>query len=211
MAVIVECSCGEQLRVNDDLLGKKVQCPGCQGAVMVPASAPPADRAEEVRPRRERSGEGPGPQAKQSGSGLWLLLGLASGALLLCCGGGSVGVGSLFMYVKSLEPPEQTILGTWQLDRAASSYNPLVQNMQDDITLEFRQDKTYRMALGGPVEKGTYAITGKTGKVLKLTFTPEGPFSQSSDLILEVRDKNRLYVDHRKLSGFEVTRVQAPD
>jgi hypothetical protein len=190
MALIVECSCGEQLRVNEDQAGKGVRCPGCRGVVTVPAPAtrPPAARG-----------------AKPSGRGPWLLLGLAGGALLLCCGGVVVGTALL---VRGTEPPEQTILGTWQLDRPASSYNPLVQGMQGGITLEFRKDNTYRLALGGPSEKGTYAITGKTGKTLKLTVTPGGPLAQSSDWFIEVRDKDRLYVDHRTLSGFEVTRAQ---
>jgi hypothetical protein len=88
------------------------------------------------------------------------ILVVAGGALFLCCGGGIDGV---IFYLKSVEPPEQAIIGIWQLDRPASSYNPLVRDMQNNITLEFSKDHTYSMVLGGPVQKGTYAITGKTG------------------------------------------------
>ena len=81
---------------------------------------------------------------------MWLYLGLCCGALVLCCGGSIGGIG---FYVYNKEPPEQTILGTWQLDRAASSYNPLVQKMPNGITLELRKDNTYRMVLDGAAQK----------------------------------------------------------
>jgi hypothetical protein len=135
--------------------------------------------------------------------GIVIILIVVGGALFLCCVG---GIGGFVYHINSLEPPEETIIGTWELDRSASSYNPLVQNLQNGITLEFRRDHTYRMVAEGPAQKGTYAIAGKTGQTLHLTITSEGPVQQRSDLFIEVRDKNRLYVDHRTLSGFEVTR-----
>jgi hypothetical protein len=148
--------------------------------------------------------------AKQDGGfgvtvqrGIVISLAIVGGTLFLCCVG---GIGGFIYYINSLEPPEETIIGTWQLDRSASNYNPLVQNLQNGIKLEFRKDHTYRMVVEGPAQKGTYAITGKTGQTLHLTIIPEGPVPQRSDLFIEVRDKNRLYVDHRTLSGFEVTR-----
>jgi hypothetical protein len=42
MPMVVSCSCGKQLRVKDELAGKKVRCPGCQAILSVPASAPAA-------------------------------------------------------------------------------------------------------------------------------------------------------------------------
>ncbi len=42
MAIIVRCSCGKKIRVEDKLLGKRVRCPGC-GVIQV-AQAPPADK-----------------------------------------------------------------------------------------------------------------------------------------------------------------------
>jgi hypothetical protein len=36
MPLTVNCSCGQQLRVQETLAGKKVRCPKCQGVVMVP-------------------------------------------------------------------------------------------------------------------------------------------------------------------------------
>ena len=41
MAISVACACGKQLKVKDELAGKKIRCPACQAAVVVPAAAPP--------------------------------------------------------------------------------------------------------------------------------------------------------------------------
>jgi hypothetical protein len=129
-----------------------------------------------------------------------------AGVVLLVCGGGLLAVFLRYEAMVPMEPPEQSIIGTWQLDAGRSSYNPLVQKIEGGITLEFKKDGTYRLTAGGPAQEGTYAVTGKTGQTLKLTLTPADGRSPSSDLFVEVRDKGRLYVDHRTLSGFEVTR-----
>src|SRR6516162_1495257 len=41
MPVLVACNCGRQLRVKDDLVGKKVRCPVCQAIMAVSAKQPP--------------------------------------------------------------------------------------------------------------------------------------------------------------------------
>ena len=41
MPVTFPCPCGNTLRVNDDLAGRRVRCPTCQAAVAVPAAEPP--------------------------------------------------------------------------------------------------------------------------------------------------------------------------
>jgi hypothetical protein len=40
MPVLVSCNCGSQLRVKDDLVGKKVRCPVCQAIMAVSAKQP---------------------------------------------------------------------------------------------------------------------------------------------------------------------------
>ncbi len=36
MAIVVACSCGKKLKVNETLAGKTVRCPGCQQPVRIP-------------------------------------------------------------------------------------------------------------------------------------------------------------------------------
>ena len=36
MAIIFDCECGKKLKAKDDLAGKKVKCPDCKKAVLVP-------------------------------------------------------------------------------------------------------------------------------------------------------------------------------
>jgi hypothetical protein len=48
MPITVACECGKQLRVKEELAGKKIRCPGCQAIVAVPA----ADAEMEESPRR---------------------------------------------------------------------------------------------------------------------------------------------------------------
>lgn len=146
-------------------------------------------------------------KAKRSGWA-WLPFGLALVLLLLFCAGAPVAI---VVYVRNLEPPEKTLVGTWQIDRPASHYNPLVQKWPDDVTLEFKADGTYATTVGGPAQKGTYVVTGKTGDTLGLTLTPEGQPMRPSNWIIDVRSKDRLYVAHPTLSGFEMTRVQGPE
>src|SRR4051812_12544812 len=37
MPISFSCSCGKRLKVADNLVGKKVKCPGCQSVTLVPA------------------------------------------------------------------------------------------------------------------------------------------------------------------------------
>jgi hypothetical protein len=39
MPIILTCDCGKKLKVNEDKIGKKVKCPGCQAILSVPAPA----------------------------------------------------------------------------------------------------------------------------------------------------------------------------
>lgn len=76
MAIIVACSCGKKLKVNEALAGKTVRCPGCQQPVRIPSiggagrdgkDAPSEDskareqeailRVEKIREERERTEE----------------------------------------------------------------------------------------------------------------------------------------------------------
>ena len=47
MSIQFRCSCGKQLRVEDQFAGRKVLCPACKAQVLVPSVA---ERLEEVAP-----------------------------------------------------------------------------------------------------------------------------------------------------------------
>jgi hypothetical protein len=67
MPITVACECGKQLRVKEELAGKKIRCPGCQAIVVVPA----ADAVVEESPRRParveaiEEDEAPAPKARR--------------------------------------------------------------------------------------------------------------------------------------------------
>jgi hypothetical protein len=43
MPVLLRCACGKLLRARDDLVGKRVKCPGCGAALLVEATPRPAE------------------------------------------------------------------------------------------------------------------------------------------------------------------------
>ena len=57
--MLIACSCGKQLRVRDDAVGKMIKCPACGDKVMVPgpAAEPPDEPPDEpaTAPRRRAS------------------------------------------------------------------------------------------------------------------------------------------------------------
>lgn len=54
MFIPVTCGCGKALRVAETIAGKKVRCPGCQGAVQVPGPVAAVAVAEPPPRRRTR-------------------------------------------------------------------------------------------------------------------------------------------------------------
>src|SRR5437016_990909 len=113
MAIPVACACGKQLKVKDELAGKKIRCPACQAAVTVPAAAPPeppspGDREEAVvAPKAKLAAPVAAPtdeptpvitaSAKQPGKEsprlvLWLVL----GGLVLVLGAGAAAGAIVF-------------------------------------------------------------------------------------------------------------------
>lgn len=47
MSIRVKCQCGKQLAVKDEYAGKRVKCPGCGGAVVIPQAQPAAKDDED--------------------------------------------------------------------------------------------------------------------------------------------------------------------
>jgi predicted Zn finger-like uncharacterized protein len=109
MAIVVRCpSCGRQLRVPDDLLGTRVQCPSCNStfdavapadggniqAVPAPAAAPMAPVAEADDRPWERPEEGNVRRDwEPHRANTVLTLGILGVALLPCCGFVSLALG----------------------------------------------------------------------------------------------------------------------
>src|SRR5262245_63442798 len=61
MPVQLRCACGRLLRVRDELVGKRVKCPGCGGALLVlaaPPEGPDGAAIREAPPRALRRAAG---------------------------------------------------------------------------------------------------------------------------------------------------------
>jgi hypothetical protein len=120
MPITLQCSCGTQFKVLDDLAGKKVRCPGCQQAVAV-LGAFTATVQPVVKPRFDDIEDEPVPFKKKkkrpvrSGFylGLWLALGGGALVLVCCCAGAGV-IGFLVL----LNQPERALYGKWAGDPA---------------------------------------------------------------------------------------------
>lgn len=61
MSITLSCACGRSLRVNDDLVGRKVRCPACQAVLTVPT-----DAIEEVPAQKLRAGAPPPPVPRRA-------------------------------------------------------------------------------------------------------------------------------------------------
>src|SRR5262245_51345335 len=106
MPILVSCDCGEEMRVGDDVAGKRIRCPSCNSMLTVPDVSPskdaPRQEAEdaiaETRSRRPHWHSGrrspskdkedeagfPASRAKATRSfTLPLIVGLVGGALVL--------------------------------------------------------------------------------------------------------------------------------
>jgi hypothetical protein len=60
MPITFDCACGERLEVDDDLAGRQVRCPVCEGVLTVPRPMPPrAKRAEPLESDDDRGAFAP--------------------------------------------------------------------------------------------------------------------------------------------------------
>lgn len=58
MSILLTCTCGKKLKVNEDKIGKKVKCPGCQSILSVPA----AEAKDEPEPPAKARPKPPPPE-----------------------------------------------------------------------------------------------------------------------------------------------------
>jgi hypothetical protein len=63
MPIVVACSCGKQLRVKDELAGKRIKCPACTAVVAIPLPARGAPAAS--RPAPAGAGNHPRPVSRR--------------------------------------------------------------------------------------------------------------------------------------------------
>lgn len=74
MPIVIQCSCGKQLRVGDDLAGKKVRCPACkevltaESAPAVEEEPPVLEMEEEEQPRQRLQAERPSGKSSRRGA-----------------------------------------------------------------------------------------------------------------------------------------------
>jgi hypothetical protein len=48
MPISLSCDCGRDLRVKDELAGRKIRCPACSGVLAVPRPQPATDEDDEI-------------------------------------------------------------------------------------------------------------------------------------------------------------------
>jgi predicted RNA-binding Zn-ribbon protein involved in translation (DUF1610 family) len=109
MAISVACpSCERELKVKDELAGRKVKCPGCGEAVTIPASEEEEEPAvKKRRSEEEDEDDRPRKKKKKKQSNQMLILGVIAGvALLGLCAVGSIG--SYFLFFREKEKPKTT-------------------------------------------------------------------------------------------------------
>jgi len=96
MAISFTCpSCDSELKLKDELAGRKVKCPRCGDVVVVPAEEEEESRAEESRKKKKK-------KRKKKGSTA-LIAGIAIGVLLLVGG----GIAIVFAVTRGKEPERQ--------------------------------------------------------------------------------------------------------
>jgi hypothetical protein len=64
MPITFTCDCGKQLRVKDELAGKRVKCPACAGGVTVPEPEPEFEVVDEAPPPKPAPRPAPKPAAR---------------------------------------------------------------------------------------------------------------------------------------------------
>jgi hypothetical protein len=142
MPISVTCSCGKRLRVADEMIGKKVRCPGCKALL---TTAPPSEPRPSGSGSETRSltvaAQRDAPKAKKSSAKLFLLLGC--GCLTLVGGGIAAVVVTIIVAAASHKSYKDKLVGEWVLDPAESKrLNMDVPRSYADIRSKFDKDGT---------------------------------------------------------------------
>ncbi len=65
MPILMRCTCGKQLRLGDELAGKKVRCPACQAIVAVESAAADAVQAADASKTSSKAKSRPAPEPEE--------------------------------------------------------------------------------------------------------------------------------------------------
>ena len=167
MPITLQCSCGKQFKVLDDLAGKRVKCPGCQAIVAVPGGAEEeqaqSDEEGDAQPPKKKKKERP--QGK-SRAALWIGLGCGTIVLGFCCIG--LGGGGFYWLVLH-KTPEKTMIGRWQMDvQEHLKKDPRFLLLGAAPTVEFRSDGSVTMTQQGPTINGRWKHIKTDGDTVTL-------------------------------------------
>src|SRR5262245_1925927 len=186
MPIAVACACGNLFRVKDELAGKRVRCPACQGTVNVGAATEPApaapspasvrtgrpapapvpaeedDYAEEA-PRKKRRG-----QKKSSAVLLWSLVG--GGVALI-----AAAVVVVLILVLGGSSPERQLVGTWKIDleetKKVNQAVALGGALMNPFVIDFRDDGTGTLTIGAKSDSGKWKVTNVKDNKLMVDLT----------------------------------------
>ncbi len=193
MPMVLTCKCGKKIKVNDDLAGRAVRCPGCQKPIRVPRSPEDEDRPD-PKPMPRQTDEDHTPKKKRPARQLvgWILLGcvLLAGALVA-------------LYVFVLAPPggpgEKAILGSWEADMEVMLAQPRGLD-HAGYRIKFMEGGLVAIREAGDTWDGPlidamlwdWKVTSRSGQALTVVITKTGFRPREMDIEVLSADKLRL-------------------
>jgi phage FluMu protein Com len=231
MSINVVCDCGKTLKVKDDAAGKKIKCPACQTVLTVPAAGaaeePPASNVGKKSNAFEDLGGGEDggeivKKKKKDSKKKMLIFGAIGGVVLLSCCCTGVGA-AVWFFVINAGSPEKVIIGKWQIDVDETKKNlpegdkkkaEFMLGLMAAMTFEFKDDKTFNMALGGMNNKGKWKVLKTEGKTITLeTIEDNAPKkNEPAQMIITVINNDRIKVlDKSEQSGDKGGKDKMPE
>jgi hypothetical protein len=179
MPIRVNCKCGKNYTVKDELRGKRLKCPACQTFLVVGAASPAPPRqpngnggASNPAVRQQPNANGGGKKKGRKGM-LFALLGTAF-LLSGCCCTGVVGVGVVWFWpFGSSSGADQKIVGKWvshvEAPKPGASADDLMNQAFGAGMIEFKADGTViDMSPMTPIMKGKWKTLSANGNAISV-------------------------------------------
>jgi hypothetical protein len=209
MSISLGCACGKRLRVPDEQAGKRVQCPGCQAVVRVPAPQTVTQRPSTNPTRSDWPGSSvvdepllPAPalkKRKKAKGPSWALLAAVLGVLVVFLGLFCIGGGVLAWFLIAQSSPEKMLVGKWQVDVTATmQLYPEADKKKVEAAVaaasvnEFTSDGTVIDTSVRGVNKGRWRMLNQKSDALTIEVADQsGNFMQFN---VSFRNKDQIHV-----------------
>jgi hypothetical protein len=186
MSISLTCDCGKRLSVKDEMLGRRVKCPVCQGSLTVPDG----ESATGERPPKKKGANMSG--GKKNNTTLWIAAG--AGVLLLgfCC----LGIGGAGAWFFLLRGPstDNRLVGKWVPDvdpgKKIKTADDVAALFGGDI--QFKSDGTViDNTPMTPFTQGKWKTVSTSGNVVTVELS-QGPVSRKLDV--KIVDNDHLKI-----------------